>query len=528
MKKKGFTLIELLAVIVILAIIALIATPLVLKYIEKAREKAFYNSIEGVKNAVDLKVMGDKLNGDFKGTKVYTINDLDLKNKNNLKGKVIVYKQEGGYATILSNVTDGKYTYSGTDAKDIIGNSDKWVVSPTFSDRILQYKPLGNELDLIRIVEEYVLAPTIYYACHDDVESIISYFPEKFEIGTSIEDTMSKYDSVMSSYIEFVPSYIKDERIIFINKLKEKFGSTVTSNVDYDIFMQYIEEIRGEIPFIYGVIDYSYNSADAKYNMDLVRDTNKIVTVIPSKINDVEIKRISVCSPYGSDSEPDFDTQNECYDYRKYNNPIFDLYVSDGIEYIGENYFKASYVLSVSLPSTIKRIGNYAFEDNYIEKIILPEGLESVGVSAFRYNQISDTVVIPSSLKTVGRWAFADNQIEKVIIKEGVKKTNWQMFANNSIKEIILPSTLEKIENGTFTNNQISGKVIIPNNVTSIGSAAFKANKIEEVVIPESVETIGTNAFGENSITKVTIKGDKTRFNDSWLDIGFPEDLMPN
>ena len=38
LNKKGFTLIELLAVIVILAIIALIATPLVLKYIVKARE----------------------------------------------------------------------------------------------------------------------------------------------------------------------------------------------------------------------------------------------------------------------------------------------------------------------------------------------------------------------------------------------------------------------------------------------------------------------------------------------------------
>ena len=46
-KKKGFTLIELLAVIVILAIIALIATPIVLNIIKTSRKGAFARSAEG-------------------------------------------------------------------------------------------------------------------------------------------------------------------------------------------------------------------------------------------------------------------------------------------------------------------------------------------------------------------------------------------------------------------------------------------------------------------------------------------------
>ena len=53
-KKKGFTLIELLAVIVILAIIALIATPIVLNLINTARKGAFARSAEGIVKSADL------------------------------------------------------------------------------------------------------------------------------------------------------------------------------------------------------------------------------------------------------------------------------------------------------------------------------------------------------------------------------------------------------------------------------------------------------------------------------------------
>ena len=56
--KKGFTLIELLAVIVILAIIALIATPIILGIINDAREEAETRTAELVASSVELAYTG--------------------------------------------------------------------------------------------------------------------------------------------------------------------------------------------------------------------------------------------------------------------------------------------------------------------------------------------------------------------------------------------------------------------------------------------------------------------------------------
>ena len=53
MNKKGFTLIELLAVIVILAIIALIATPIVMNVIDNAQKGADARWVEGYMKAVE-------------------------------------------------------------------------------------------------------------------------------------------------------------------------------------------------------------------------------------------------------------------------------------------------------------------------------------------------------------------------------------------------------------------------------------------------------------------------------------------
>ena len=97
MKRKGFTLIELLAVIVILAIIALIATPTILGVIEKARKGATEQSALGYIDAIEKQIMINDTNNiqELKdGT--YLVEDINIsyKGKGPTKGTVTIKKGE--------------------------------------------------------------------------------------------------------------------------------------------------------------------------------------------------------------------------------------------------------------------------------------------------------------------------------------------------------------------------------------------------------------------------------------------------
>ena len=65
-RSKGFTLIELIAVLVIMAVIALIVTPLVLNVVRKAKDSANKRSVDAYGKAIDLAVASYLLDtGDF-------------------------------------------------------------------------------------------------------------------------------------------------------------------------------------------------------------------------------------------------------------------------------------------------------------------------------------------------------------------------------------------------------------------------------------------------------------------------------
>ena len=92
-KEKGFTLIELLAVIVILAVIALIATPIILNIIEKARKSAFKDSAYGIKATVESKAMENVIEGtEIENTYQFPFEELKFSGSRPAGGTIAVDK----------------------------------------------------------------------------------------------------------------------------------------------------------------------------------------------------------------------------------------------------------------------------------------------------------------------------------------------------------------------------------------------------------------------------------------------------
>ena len=92
MNKKGFTLIELLAVIVVLAVIALIATPIVLNLVKTAKIGSAEQSVTGYVKAVENTIIKDMINNKEVSDGNYKYNSIeaDISGKRPTSGKYTV------------------------------------------------------------------------------------------------------------------------------------------------------------------------------------------------------------------------------------------------------------------------------------------------------------------------------------------------------------------------------------------------------------------------------------------------------
>ena len=181
--KKGFTLIELLAVIVVLAIIALIATPIVMNTIKSAKKGAAERSADSYINAVETAVATAKLDGKDVADGTYQIDG-----NGNLTGEGL----PDGKLTIEMN---GNKSTGGTIMIKS-GNVSKSGTKLVIGDYNLKYKD-----DKLTAIEPYkgvlckantTKATALVWAGNNNPANESSYTRE--EVGLLASEATSKYD----------------------------------------------------------------------------------------------------------------------------------------------------------------------------------------------------------------------------------------------------------------------------------------------------------------------------------------------
>lgn len=147
--RKGFTLIELLAVIVILSIIALIATPLVLNVIDNVKKETFRNSVYGIINTAETYMAQNLLSTENVDSMIFYCDGKNCK----LNDKILPLKGKVPNGTININInsesnlffTDGEWcaTKDANEIKVIVDTCDDFVFIYKIEDLI----DLANEVD---------------------------------------------------------------------------------------------------------------------------------------------------------------------------------------------------------------------------------------------------------------------------------------------------------------------------------------------------------------------------------------------
>ena len=268
-KKNAFTLIELLAVIVILALIALIATPIILDVINDSKKSSTELSLKNYLRAVELAVSNESLKNPTVNLNVICRIDeksngkeLDCGTGESIK---LEYTGEGLISGIIvlekgvvTRLLNG--TLKGTN-KDIEFEQGKIIYTPnvtkstlvtgqTFNIKIKQLANPNTE-DITHATEDSNIVSIEFYS-----RGLLpnGYTKEKLEKLSSV-DVSLKQDSSIIAYIDNGKIYVYSDNLINFNKE----SNAMLNNMKGVINIKFNIIDTSEVTTVWGMFDFDNN-----------------------------------------------------------------------------------------------------------------------------------------------------------------------------------------------------------------------------------------------------------------------------
>ena len=453
MKNKGFTLIELLAVIVILAIIALIATPIVINMIGNSKESADERSSELYLDAVEQAVARKNL------TEKFSPSTCEIQSDGNLKC-------DGD--TLLEVQVENTKPTSGTITFE--------------KGKIIGYNfTLGSK-------ENLKLVPTAE-SCFEtkDVEGGIEI--TKYNCGKGTENEV--LDVV-------IPNTINGKTVVSIGK--GAFMSKGLESVKIPDSVSFI----GELAFF----NNKLTSIEIPSNLKVIGKTNfaqnQLTSVeIPNGVTSIEFSAFNN-NQLTSIEIPSSVTSIGPLAFRS--NKLETLKIPTSVTFIDGGAFsdnqlsdEEAFIYKRNSDGSIDKTELVSYGGKKKENVVIPNNVKIISDYAFSTSNSTSKLVsvkIPDSVTTIGNSAFSGNALTSIEIPDSVTTIGISAFSGNALTSIKISTNLTTIGNTAFNYNQLT-KVEIPSSVTSIGTMAFGNNKLTSVVVKGKTSTSDFTSFGK-------------------------------
>ena len=389
--RKGFTLIELLAVIVILAIIALIATPLILGIIGDTRKSSNERSIELYLNRLQTEIASKNMKEEFNPS-YCEITDGVL----SCEGEELKITENDAIESGEVNLENGKVV-----SYYLKVNGEDYYSSDTDTSCFVSIIP-GEIND---------------YVCTN--KNII--IPSDLKLGVSTIESIEFDDEMCAEYQDLILAYNSNYTCSI---LKNQFDSLKNSNV---------EQIYGSFLGAFAIAEYG----DASSNL------NNITKVGSGAFAVGNLESVTIGKGI---------TQIGSFSFN--NNNISYLHLNDDIIEIGEVAFRENKISSINIPNNLTKIGAYAFEHNNITNVIIPSKVTEIGREAFFRNLITNIDFSKAdSLNEIGAYSFNSNKLQSVTIPNSVARIEDYAFNSNNLTEVIIGSGIEFIGEYSFSDS---------------------------------------------------------------------------
>ena len=484
--KKGFTLIELLAVIVILAIIALIVTPVISKVISGAKQRTAVvgsqNYVDSVNKTYALSMLDSRYDYLKEKDILETGFDDNELNEIEVSGKKPTYiKIE--YDKTKNVVKEGKFCIDGISVDYINGVANKSENDYCNKEVVPGLYDKDNNLIVTwdSLVNDYGM--DLNYYQNENVRY-------KYSDGEGWYDTMSYNGSY--TYLNLADITSGQPAIVLAKNFPDAKKFVISGSIG-EINEGAFENVENNFEVIIpkgitkvGIWAFGYaKMKSVSIGPDVVE--------IGSSAFDGTVNLKSMIIP---DNVVHF-SSNDDWNWGGLNGSgVETIKISRNMTNIPNSFCQGCKNLkSIDIPSNIKIINRNAFyTDRKLSSVTFHEGLEKIDEWAFSYDDILKNIVLPNSLTELGDHAFYDSEIETVTFGTGLIEIPHNAFRLNKIKSVILPSNIKRIGDGAFEQNPI--QTLDLGNVEEIGSYAFAHDyenvaALKNVVVPASVKKVG-------------------------------------